>query len=609
MPGQFNWEDLLRGMSNAGGTNNGPMGGNPFAGAGGDRGGNDSGGGNGPNHPELPHFNLGSMSRAQKIVWGIVIVLVIAFCYWWFHPAINIHSVDMWVFISIVILLPAFLIFRSKSQSAYNGSLEEPPDEQRASKFKKLSWIPVAVFALVIIGAISSWSIIPGNAERYANILHTQNEDFAKDIKEVNYNNIPVIDKQSAELLGNRTLGDIPEYVSQFEISDLYSQINYHGKPVRVSPLGYADFFKWLNNMNTGLPAYVIVDMTTQDAKVVKLDQGIMFSQSEPFDRNIDRYVQLKYPTKLFGEKSFEIDEQGTPYWVCPVLDYTIGLFGGQTVSQVILVNAQTGECNEYDIKDCPQWVDRAYPSELLIQQYNWSGAYANGWLNSWLGQTGVKQTTPGANGDLGYNYIAKDDDVWLYTGVTSATDDNSIIGFVLINQRTAESHFYSVSGATEESAMSSAEGQVQNLRYTSTFPLLINIGGQPTYFMSLKDSAGLVKKYAMIDIQRYQNVAIGDTVSECQKSYKALLQNNGVKVADNGKDDGTETASGTISRMATAVVDNNSHYYVTLKGDDNIYDFVLPGMIDIVRYQEGDSIKFTYVKEDTTCLVQSIKK
>ncbi len=597
MPGQFNWEDLLRNFGGAAG----PMG--PDNGAATSR----PGGGD-RKPPEPPHLNIAGMSRAQKAVWAIVIILVVAFCYWWFHPPINIHSVDMWVFITIVLLLPAFLILRSRSQKAYNGTLEEPPDEKRASKLKKLSWIPVAVLALVVIGGISSWSIIPGNAERYANILQTQDMDFAKDIQEVNYNEIPVIDKDSAELLGNRTLGDIPEYVSQFEISDLYSQINYQGKPVRVSPLGYADFFKWLNNMNTGLPAYVIVDTTTQNAKVVRLDQGIMFSQSEPFDRNIDRYVQLKYPFKMFGEKSFEIDENGTPYWVCPVMDYTIGLFGGQTVSEVVLVNAQTGECSEYAIGDCPEWVDRAYPSSLLIQQYNWSGAYLNGWLNSWLGQTGVKQTTPGANGDLGYNYIAKDDDVWLYTGVTSATDDSSIIGFVLINQRTAESHFYSVSGATEESAMSSAEGQVQNLRYTATFPLLINIGGQPTYFMSLKDSAGLVKKYAMIDIQRYQNVATGDTVADCQKAYKTLLKNNGVKISGSDATDGEKMASGVISRMATAVVDGNSHYYVMLKGDSNIYDFVLPGMLDIVRYKEGDSIKFTYYKEDDTCQAQSIK-
>ena len=231
------------------------------------------------------------------------------------------------------------------------------------------------------------------------------------------------------------------------------------------------------------------------------------------------------------------------------------------------MVNATTGECTDISIDEVPEWVDRAYPAELLIEQYNWSGAYKDGWLNSWLGQKNVVQTTPGTDGNVGYNYIAKDDDVWVYTGVTSATADNSIVGFVLVNQRTAESHFYSVAGATEESAMQSAEGQVQNLRYTATFPLLINVANQPTYFMALKDSAGLVKKFAMIDIQRYQNVAVGDTVAECQKSYEALLATNGVDTGDSAPSD-VKQAKGIIATMAQAVIEGNSHYYVTLQGD-----------------------------------------
>ena len=218
--------------------------------------------------------------------------------------------------------------------------------------------------------------------------------------------------------------------------------------------------------------------------------------------------------------------------------DFTIGLFGGETISRVVLCDATTGETQDLAVADCPEWVDRVFPAELLIQQYNWWGAYNNGWLNSFLGQEGVVRTTPGTDGTLGYNYIAKDDDVWVYTGVTSATADNSIIGFVLVNQRTQESHFYSVSGATEDSAMQSAEGQVQNLRYTSTFPLLINVSNQPTYFMALKDGAGLVKKFAMIDIQRYQNVAVGDTVADTQKAYEALLATNGVVAEGGGRRD-----------------------------------------------------------------------
>ena len=403
-------------------------------------------------------------------------------------------------------------------------------------------------------------------------------------------------------------MGSIPEYVSQFEISSLYSQINYQGTPVRVSPLGYADLFKWFTNRGTGIPAYALVDMTTQDAQIVTLgDNAIFYSQSEPLARNIDRYVQLKYPFYMFDEKSFEIDEDGHPWWICPVQKRTIGLFGGTTIDRVVMVNATTGECTDISIDEVPEWVDRAYPAELLIEQYNWSGAYKDGWLNSWLGQKNVVQTTPGTDGNVGYNYIAKDDDVWVYTGVTSATADNSIVGFVLVNQRTAESHFYSVAGATEESAMQSAEGQVQNLRYTATFPLLINVANQPTYFMALKDSAGLVKKFAMIDIQRYQNVAVGDTVAECQKSYEALLATNGVDTGDSAPSD-EKQAKGIIATMAQAVIEGNSHYYVTLQGDSSIYDFPLPGMLEIVAYSAGDEISFTYIDAGTTAFpAQSI--
>ena len=323
--------------------------------------------------------------------------------------------------------------------------------------------------------------------------------------------------------------------------------------------------------------------------------------------RNIDRHVQLSYPFYMFDQKSFEIDDDGHPWWICPVQTRTIGLFGGTTIQRVVMVDATTGETQDLAIEDVPQWVDHAYPTDLLLEQYNWSGAYKDGWLNSWLGQKNVVQTTPGTDGNVGYNYIAKDDDVWVYTGVTSATADNSIVGFVLVNQRTAESHFYSVAGATEESAMQSAEGQVQNLRYTATFPLLINVANQPTYFMALKDSAGLVKKFAMIDIQRYQNVAVGDTVAECQKSYEALLATNGVDTGDSAPSD-EKQAKGIIATMAQAVIEGNSHYYVTLQGDSSIYDFPLPGMLEIVAYSAGDEISFTYIDAGTTAFpAQSI--
>lgn len=581
--GPMSWADLL----NQFGGGAGGAGGSQGPSAGGHRGGSEF---------DMLRTRFAQMSKKAIVVLAVVILIIAAFCYWWFHPPINIHSVDLWMFLAIFVLFPSFLVFFIFHQIYERGMGKREKNEKKAKRFKGLMVVPVIIALVGVLGAVASLTLFPGNAEKYSTILNTEDGDFATDIEQADYSTIPFIDRDSAVLLGNRTMGTMADYVSQFEISDLYSQINYQDAPVRVSPLNYADVFKWWSNHNTGIPAYVIVNMSTQDTQIVRLEDPIYYSDSDPFFNNVDRHVQLSHPFYIFGEKSFEIDDNGKPYWIYPVIDYTVGLFGGETVSHVVLCDASTGECQDLAIDEVPQWVDRAYPADLLIQQYNWSGALSGGWINSWLGQSGVKQTTPVSDGQLGYNYIAKDDDVWVYSGVTSATADNSIIGFVLINQRTAESKFYPVAGATEESAMSSAEGQVQNLKYEATFPLLINVDNQPTYFMALKDNAGLVKKYAMIDIQRYQNVAVGDTLEETEKSYKKLLRANGVSTDDDsGKATKTGgTATGTISLISPVVLDGNSHYYVMLNGDGTLYDCPVANVVDIVRFKEGDSVTLT---------------
>lgn len=581
--GPMSWADLL----NQFGGGAGGAGGSQGPSAGGHRGGSEF---------DMLRTRFAQMSKKAFVVLAVVILIVAAFCYWWFHPPINIHSVDLWMFLAIFVLFPSFLVFFIFHQIYERGMGKREKNEKKSKRFKGLMVVPVIIALVGVLGAVASLTLFPGNAEKYSTILNTEDGDFATDIEQADYSTIPFIDRDSAVLLGNRTMGTMADYVSQFEISDLYSQINYRDAPVRVSPLNYADVFKWWSNHNTGIPAYVIVNMSTQDTQIVRLEDPIYYSDSDPFFNNVDRHVQLSHPFYIFGEKSFEIDDNGKPYWIYPVIDYTVGLFGGETVSRVVLCDASTGECQDLAIDEVPQWVDRAYPADLLIQQYNWSGALSGGWINSWLGQSGVKQTTPGSDGQLGYNYIAKDDDVWVYSGVTSATADNSIIGFVLINQRTAESKFYPVAGATEESAMSSAEGQVQNLKYEATFPLLINVDNQPTYFMALKDNAGLVKKYAMIDIQRYQNVAVGDTLEETEKSYKKMLRANGVSTDDDsGKATKTDgTATGTISLISPVVLDGNSHYYVMFNGDGTLYDCPVANVVDIVRFKEGDSVTLT---------------
>ena len=547
------------------------------------------------------------LKRLLKVL-AVLLLPIILFCYWYFHPPLNIQSTDLWFFVGFFILLPLFLLFYSRYKLFQVGTKKHPKSAKKAKLNKRLMWIPLAVVALGLIGALTSAVFFPGNAQRYASILSIQDLEFVNDIQQVNFEQIPIIDRNSAAILGNRVMGGIPEYVSQFEISPLYSQINYQNHPVRVSPLLYADVIKFFTNSGTGLPAYVKVDMTTQDTQIVRLEQPMRYSQSELLTRNIYRHVQLSYPFYLLDEFAFEIDDEGHPWWICPVQKRTIGLFGGTTIRRVIMCDAVTGECTDIPIEEVPQWVDKAFPSDLLITQYNWYGAYHNGFINSFLGQEGVVQTTPGTDGMLGYNYLAKDDDVWVYSGVTSAVSDNSIVGFMLINQRTAEGHYYAIAGATEDSAMRSAEGQVQHLNYRATFPILINIADVPTYFIALKDAAGLVKKFAMLDIQRFQNVAVGDTVAETERAYIQLLITNGVEVRTAEAVQMFDSATGVVTSISPLVIEGNSHFFVKLKGDSNIYDATMPALLYLLDVEVGDEVEISYRQSDSVRMIEELK-
>lgn len=527
-----------------------------------------------------------------KILTVLVLILLAGIYYYVKLPAINIHADGFWMFLLVVIAAVAvFYIGRRR--------LFRKEDIKASGIAKGLIGLFLLVVAVYLAGTLLSSPII--NAKKYQKLLNVENGDFQTDIKELSFDQIPLLDRDSATLLGNRKMGSMVDMVSQFEVDELYSQINYQDKPVRVSPLRYANVIKWFTNQSEGIPAYIRIDMTTQSTELVMLDEGMKYSTSEYFNRNIHRHLRFRYPTYIFGELSFEIDDNGVPYWVAPVKKFNIGLFGGETVGRVVLCNAITGETEDYAIDEVPEWIDHAYDADLLVQLYDYYGTLKHGFFNSILSQKDCLKTTDG------YNYLAIDDDVWVYTGVTSVNEDQSNVGFVLMNQRTMETKFYEVEGATENSAMSSAEGQVQNLHYKATFPLLLNISGEPTYFIALKDDAGLVKKYAMVNVQKYQVVAIGDTVSKCKESYTELMQENGIETDDSSAAKETKTITGAITKVAQGVVDGDSHFYVMVEGSDEIFDVSVVNFIDIIKYDVGQQVTMEYQEGEKTNVVLSL--
>lgn len=532
---------------------------------------------------------LKSKTKGSIVLRAFLTCISVFLIYWFTLPPINLRSNDFWSFFIVSGLIVYFLNFfaftREKKVELGRGKnvhLDISLDKTTLTAIL----VAVGILLLSVIATIVGSPLFFSG--RYKDLIDKQNGDFTADISELSMSQIPVVDRDSASRLGLRKLGEMSDLVSQFEVTEDYVQINYRGTPYRVTPLAYGDIFKWLNNHTDGIPAYITVDMTTQETSLVRLEEGIRYSESEYFMRNINRYLRFGYPTKIFEDVHMEIDDNGTPFWIAPTVTYRVALWSGRDISGAVLVNAVTGESAYYDLESIPAWVDQVFVSELVIEQLNYNGKYQQGFFNSLFGQKGVLQTTEG------YNYITVGDDVCLYTGMTSVASDQSNVGFVLVNLRTKETRYYSVPGAEEYSAMDSAEGQVQNLKYEATFPILLNVAERPTYFMSLKDDAGLVKMYAFVDVQRYQLVGTGATVQEARANYIKKLESDGETVPG-GTQDEEKTVSGAIASISPVVISGNTVYYFTLEGDSRVYSASLSVSPLLPFVSPGDAVELTY--------------
>lgn len=565
--------------------------------------------------------------KILKLIINIIVTLIGgAVAYYLMLPALNFKAMEFYYFIAVVIAIYIGMTFLTSK------AFIKP---EYIAYVKKQSIVPIAiglVFALVLgIGYITSAALF--RAKAYSRIIEVKTEDFGESEDSIttitsleDFSSVPMIDKDVALNLANKKLGDLSQWVSQFVIDETYStQINYKGNPYRIFPLKYGDVFKWIKNTRDGLPAYLAVNMYTQEANAVVLEDmnlpNIKVSTSEYFNEKLARVLRFAYPTYMFGTPSLEIDENGHPWWVCERIDKTVGLIGGSDVIGVVLVDAcDKNNIEYYDIEtvknnEAIQWIDQIYSEDLLVQQYNYYGKYSGGFINAYIGQIGVVSTT------VGSSYIASGDDVWLYTGVTSVTNDDSIVGFAIINQRTKEAVFQRISGTTEAGAEISAEGIVADKGWDATFPILLNIDGEATYFMALKDN-NVVKSYAMVSVERvqdavrsedddnpdleaclkaYVNKVKASTKKVLEINYNAVLpdaidgENSGNEDSSNESQAKIETITGVITDIRPVVINGNSVYYIAVDGQATYYSISAADDETVVILNVGDTVKISY--------------
>ncbi len=538
------------------------------------------------------------------IIGAIASLLFLGLCLYIFTPAINIRNLGLWILIDVTLLIFIIIERLAKGQKDFGWVTisKKIGSKGRTKKFNKFNFniksyiAPIALTAVIILISVIGSTIF--NAIAYSEILKVKGSDFSADLAEsVGTDSIALMDTASAQMLGDREIGALSDVVSQFNVSYNYTQIDYNGKPIKVSPLVYADFFKWLNNKHNGIKGYVTVNPVTMSASFEKCE-GMRFVPSAYFSENAYRYLWTKYPTLMLDNMHFEIDENGKPYYIASIIDKTIGLFGGKTVVGCVVLDPVNGNTEKYDVADIPKWIDVVFYGDLICEQYNWYGMFQNGYLNSLFAKKGCKQVTTYYSSDeeemdvapvSDYGYVAKDGDIWIYTGVTSVNGDSSNIGFLLANERTGESRYYTIAGADEKSAMAAAEGEVQEKGYQASFPSLINIDGNPTYIMVLKDSGGLVKLYATVNVEQYNIVTTATTQAECIQKYKTAL---GIEPEEQKKD--VKEKIITIASIKYIDIDGNTFIYL-IDRSNNIFKAKASSNENMLLLNIGDKVKISY--------------
>ena len=544
--------------------------------------------------------------KIGPIIIGIftaVIVLLIGLL--GFCTSINIHDEGFWILIAFTSLVSIFVSrlacgLKDFGKVIVHVRTGSKGRNKKITKFNlnfKPYIIPLGILLLMIIIMFIGSTLF--NATAYSSILTVQDTEFRDDLSEsVGTDSIALMDTDSAKMLGDREIGSLSNVVSQFNVSDSYTQIDFNGKPIKVSALDYAGFFKWINNRETGIEGYVTVDPVSMSASFQK-SEGMKYVPSAYFFEDAYRHMWLKYPTTMFGNVHFEIDEDGNPFYVASVYKKTIALFGGETVDGCIILDPVTGDMEKYALEDVPVWVDVVFDGDLICRQYNWYGELQNGYLNSIIGKKGCKQVTGYYSDDtdmedevptVDYGYVSKDNDIWIYTGVTSVNGDSSNIGFLLANERTGEAHYYAIAGADEKSAMTAAEGEVQEKGYQASFPSLINVDNNPTYIMVLKDSGGLVKLYAAVNVEQYNLVTTATAQEECLSKYKALL---GIGEAEEAPES-VDTVEITISSIKYIDIDGNTYIYL-ISDSGAIYKAKAAAHEEMLLLSEGDTVELSY--------------
>lgn len=458
------------------------------------------------------------------------------------------------------------------------------------------------VFLLVI--PFFTTPVMMGNAENYRAILSDSEVDttgeFDSDVANIDPTQTRMVDQPLAVKLAETKLGEDPGLGSRVIIGAMRIQ-NVGGKLFWVGPLEWAGPAKWAFGAK-GTPGYMVVSAFNQrDVRLVKEVAGKTLSleigEGAYMWDDLDRYIWRNgYASTPYTDFTFEVDDKWRPYWVITRYERTVG-YSGNVANGVIVVDPQTREIKAYDMDEIPAWIDRVQPESFIAEQVDDWGEWIHGFWGNFEGLDKLKHT-PGHGTDSGLSLVyGSDGRAKWYTGIQSDGADQGTTGFMLVDTRTGKAKYYKQSGITEQACQRNIAGLIaEKTGWSVTNCILYNVAGHPTYIAIIKDADGNPKRIGIASVVNRDVVVSHTLIKSALRAFRASLRSKG-NVAGTDSSVDLLTATGTVVRFGTEVIDGMSYFYIVIDSEPDKVFSAVAGLnsAELPITMLGDSVEIYY--------------
>jgi hypothetical protein len=543
-------------------------------------------------YTSLPAFT-GPFGGWQWILWPLVISSI-ANLFAFVRPALSLMEAA------------------SAASQGRSGSRSSTPTQIPANASRGA--IAAGIFGLVfavVIGLLVSGLIVvfttwfDSNAKALAAIPNVITEKTTT-LPPTDPNHIVLVSQSVAAYKGQQVLGaNGQNYGSTYSIdptSYTLQSINHH--LYYVGALNYNNIFANLSSSTT--PGFVVVDAENPQATPQLYSGGdytLAYLPGAIFNQDLLRHVYLSgYTYGKLVDPTLELDDSFHPYWTISLMQPIRG-YAGDTLSEVLIVNAHTGTVTDYKPQNVPVWVDRVMPSDIVTQYLDWWGLYH---AAPWFDPSGAGQQSPASDPQLLYNTV--DQPVWLIPMTSASTNDNSSTGVFLFDTHKNQAYYYPLNGlgigANVSNTIQSTRANIRN--YTVDSIQLYEIYNTPTWiaiFAQTTDSGDIYQAVGLVDAHNLNgsNVQFEPTLSQGLVDYQQWLSQQGTGGGNTPTSGTTKTVTGKVLRISSVQQGTNTIYYIQIQGQSIIFTANLSLSSKLPLVQAGDTIKGTYLSTGGT--------